>query len=44
MVGFYGQNVTYPGIDTVGGFVVSTTIIVLLVAVLYLMFRRREWL
>jgi magnesium transporter len=44
ITGFYGQNVHYPGIDTVAGFVVSTTIIVLLVVVLYVMFRRRDWL
>jgi magnesium transporter len=44
ITGFYGQNVLYPGIDTVGGFVTSTTIIVLLVTVLYVMFRRRDWL
>ena len=36
ITGFYGQNVSYPGIETVGGFVTSTTIIVLLAAVLYL--------
>ncbi|MGV0834048.1 magnesium transporter CorA family protein [Mycolicibacterium thermoresistibile] len=44
ITGFYGQNVQYPGIGTVGGFVASTVIIVLLVAILYLMFRRRNWL
>ena len=44
ITGFYGQNVAYPGIDTVGGFVVSTTIIVVLVALLYFTFRRRDWL
>ncbi len=44
ITGFYGQNVNYPGINTVAGFVVSTTIIVLLVLVLYWMFRRRDWL
>lgn len=44
VTGFYGQNVLFPGIDTVGGFVTSTVIIVLLVAVLYVMFRRRNWL
>lgn len=44
ITGFYGQNVSYPGIDTVGGFIASTTVIVLIVAVLYLMFRRRDWL
>jgi len=36
--------VHYPGIDTVGGFVVSTAIIVALVLGLYVMFKRRDWL
>jgi magnesium transporter len=44
ITGFYGQNVNYPGINTVGGFVVSTATIVLLVLVLYWMFKRRDWL
>jgi magnesium transporter len=44
ITGFYGQNVTYPGIDTVGGFVTSTSVIVLLVLGLYWMFKRRDWL
>lgn len=44
ITGFYGQNVSYPGIDTVGGFVVSTSVIVSLVLVLYWMFKRRDWL
>ncbi|WP_299560522.1 magnesium transporter CorA family protein [uncultured Mycolicibacterium sp.] len=44
ITGFYGQNVLFPGIDTVAGFVVSTTLIVLLVVILYVAFRRRDWL
>ena len=44
ITGFYGQNVSYPGIDTVTGFITSSVIIVLLVAILYLMFKRRDWL
>ncbi|MGE2732198.1 magnesium transporter CorA family protein [Mycolicibacterium vaccae] len=44
ITGFYGQNVLYPGIDTVGGFAVSTVLIVVLVAVLYVMFKKRDWL
>ena len=44
ITGFYGQNVLFPGIDTVGGFVTSTAIIVVLVIVLYWSFRRRDWL
>ncbi|CAN5357154.1 magnesium transporter CorA family protein [soil metagenome] len=44
ITGFYGQNVPYPGYDTIGGFLVSTGLIVALVIVLYVMFRRRDWL
>jgi magnesium transporter len=44
VTGFYGQNVVYPGINTVAGFVASSAVIVLVVALLYVMFRRRDWL
>jgi magnesium transporter len=44
ITGFYGQNVEYPGINTVGGFLTSTSLIVLIVITLYWMFRRRDWL
>jgi magnesium transporter len=44
ITGFYGQNVDYPGIQTVGGFVVSTALIIVIVLALYLMFKRRDWL
>jgi magnesium transporter len=44
ITGFYGQNVEYPGINTFTGFIVSTAMIVLLVLVLYVSFKRREWL
>jgi magnesium transporter len=44
ITGFYGQNVKYPGIDTVGGFLVSTAMIVVTVLALYWMFKRRGWL
>ena len=44
ITGFYGQNVSYPGVSTVGGFVTSTAIIVVLVLGLYWMFKRRDWL
>jgi len=44
ITGFYGQNVNYPGVQTFGGFVTSSTIILLLVAVLYISFKRRDWL
>ncbi|WP_163687079.1 magnesium transporter CorA family protein [Mycolicibacterium gadium] len=44
ITGFYGQNVIYPGIETVGGFVTSTAIIVAISLILYWMFKRRDWL
>ena len=44
ITGFYGQNVTYPGIESVGGFVTSTAMIVVLVLVLYVTFKKRDWL
>lgn len=44
ITGFYGQNVLYPGIDTVAGFVTSTVLIGVLVIGLYVMFKKRDWL
>lgn len=44
ITGFYGQNVLYPGIQSFGGFVASTAIIAVLVIVLYVMFKKRDWL
>lgn len=44
ITGFYGQNVVYPGINTVVGFIASSALIVVLVVLLYIMFKRRDWL
>lgn len=44
ITGFYGQNVDYPGIDSVSGFVTSTAIIVIVVLALYWTFRKRGWI
>lgn len=44
VTGFYGQNVNYPLMNTFSGFVVSSAIIVVIVAWLYVMFRKRDWL
>jgi magnesium transporter len=44
ITGFFGQNVSYPGIETVGGFIASSVIIVLLIGLLYISFKRRDWL
>jgi magnesium transporter len=44
VTGFYGQNVPYPGFSQHWGFVVSTTVILVLAGGLYVMLRRRGWL
>jgi magnesium transporter len=44
ITGFYGQNVPYPGFGRTAGFVASSAVIVVLMVVLYAMFRRRDWL
>ncbi len=44
VTGFYGQNVEYPGINTVTGFIASSVLIVVMVTWLYVMFKRRDWL
>jgi len=44
VTGFYGQNIPYPGFGTHVGFWVSTGIMATLSALLYLVFRRRDWI
>jgi len=44
VTGFYGQNVPYPGFSTMHGFWTSTGLIVGLSALLYVEFKRRDWL
>lgn len=44
ITGFYGQNVPYPGFGQLAGFIASSSLIVVLMGVLYVMFKRRDWL
>jgi magnesium transporter len=44
VTGFFGQNVPYPGFGTTTGFLASLLIIVVLATVLYIVFKRKEWL
>jgi magnesium transporter len=44
ITGFYGQNLPYPGFATHWGFWFSSAVIVVSSTVLYLLFRRSEWL
>ena len=44
VTGYYGMNVPYPGFGRHWGVVVSSVLMVVISAALYLSFRRREWL
>ena len=44
ITGFYGQNVTYPGINTDWGFWLSSAVMVVGSVSLWWSFRRRDWL
>ncbi|GGT36763.1 magnesium transporter CorA [Streptomyces kurssanovii] len=44
ITGFYGQNLPYPGFAREMGFITSTTAIVILSALLYVVFKRKDWL
>ena len=44
VTGFYGQNVPYPGFGHVSGFWASTVAISVLSSLLYVVFRRRDWI
>ena len=44
ITGFYGQNVPYPGFSHESGFYVSTVVIIALSSLLYLLFKRNDWL
>ena len=44
ITGFYGQNLPYPGYATHWGFAASTALIVALSTLLYLAFKRKDWL
>jgi magnesium transporter len=44
VTGFYGMNVPYPGFGRASGVAVAAGIMVATAAVLYVVFRRRDWL
>lgn len=44
ITGFYGQNVPYPGFGREWGFVMSLVLILVGSGVLYIQFRRKDWL
>ena len=44
ITGFYGQNLPYPGFGRQSGLIASTAVIIALSALLYLIFKRKDWL
>jgi magnesium transporter len=44
VTGYYGQNVPFPGFAHRVGFLVSSAIMAVAVVVLYITFKRKEWL
>jgi len=44
VTGFFGQNVPYPGFGTKAGVLASISIMVIMAIVLYIAFRRKNWL
>ncbi|MEY9874438.1 magnesium transporter [Streptacidiphilus sp. MAP12-33] len=44
ITGFYGQNLPYPGFGQRSGFLVSSLVIVALSVLLYVTFKRKDWL
>ncbi len=44
ITGFYGMNVPYPGFSREWGFAVSAAVMVIAAVLLYVVFKRRDWL
>ena len=44
ITGFYGMNVPYPGFDKTVGFAVSVAVMLFAGAILYMVFRRKDWI
>jgi len=44
VTGWYGQNLPYPGYQNHGGLIASTALIIGLAGLLYITFRRKDWL
>jgi Mg2+ and Co2+ transporter CorA len=44
VTGFFGQNVPFPGFGTQVGLLESTTVMLVIAVVLYLIFRHKKWL
>ena len=44
ITGFYGMNVPYPGFDKVWGFLLSIASMIVIAIILYIIFKRKDWI
>jgi magnesium transporter len=44
ITGFYGMNVPYPGFDKAVGFAISVVVMVVSAIILYILFKRHDWI
>ena len=44
VTGWFGQNVPYPGFQNVSGLISSAAIILIASALLYVVFKRKNWI
>jgi magnesium transporter len=44
VTGWFGQNIAFPGKDTIVGVIESTVLILGLSVALYVVFRRKDWI
>jgi magnesium transporter len=44
ITGYYGMNVPYPGFDKTIGYAISVVAMVVAALVLYIVFKRKDWL
>jgi magnesium transporter len=44
ITGFYGMNVPYPGFSRQAGFITSIAVMIIAGIVLYIIFKRKDWL
>jgi Mg2+ and Co2+ transporter CorA len=44
ITGFYGMNVPYPGFDKTWGFIISLASMIIIAFILYLLFKKKDWI
>ena len=44
ITGYFGMNVPYPGFDKTVGFAISLVVMLASAAVLYFVFKRKDWI